>query len=75
MAYYKVRDVNTGLYMDKRYLGFQPKGALFGNIEALRNRVNYFNQRSEIRLQNTPDWIAPNLEIVEFILVESNIIE
>lgn len=76
MAYYKVRDRNTGLYMDKRYEWiFSRTGGLFGTLPTVRKRIeacnNYFSPE---RLQNNPTLTAPDLEIVQFNLVESNIV-
>jgi len=74
MAYYKVRDRNTGLYMDKRYEWiFSRTGGLFGTLPNVRKKIETCNSHfSPERLQNDPNLIVPDLEIVQFNLVESN---
>lgn len=61
--------------MDKRYVTiFGPTGGIFGKLDTVYQRLDEVNRITEVKLSEDPNYIAPDLEIVEFSLVESGII-
>ena len=64
---FKIRNKLTGLYLNKDNLKESENGTLFKQLAATRKHLNY--------AYSSDRFSAQTLEIVEFSLVETNIIE
>ena len=64
---YKLREIATGKYVHQRFNTFSNKGHIFGTLRTIDRKIE--------DLINYDGYTRDQLEVVEFELVETNIIQ